>query len=116
MEGQDRLLREGRRRKNSCGEVRSSSRHPSAARDLGVSRNRDSSPAARNDTRSLSNMNIEETLWHPVAALDELGAALLAVRLLERDVLLWRDGANDVHAWADRCPHRGTRLSLGRIV
>jgi phenylpropionate dioxygenase-like ring-hydroxylating dioxygenase large terminal subunit len=61
-------------------------------------------------------MNIEETLWHPVAALDELGAAPLAVRLLERDVVLWRDGANDVHAWADRCPHRGTRLSLGRIV
>jgi len=57
----------------------------------------------------------EATLWFPVAALDEVGGAPLAVRLLERDLVLWRDGSNDLHVWADRCPHRGTRLSMGRI-
>jgi phenylpropionate dioxygenase-like ring-hydroxylating dioxygenase large terminal subunit len=58
----------------------------------------------------------EATLWHPVAALEELGGAPLAVRLLDSDLVLWRDDANRVHAWADRCPHRGTRLSLGRVT
>jgi phenylpropionate dioxygenase-like ring-hydroxylating dioxygenase large terminal subunit len=58
---------------------------------------------------------IEAKLWHPVAALDEVGDAPLAVRLLEREIVLWRDAGNTVHAWADRCPHRGSRLSMGRI-
>lgn len=57
----------------------------------------------------------EATLWFPVAAVDELGGAPLAVRLLERELVLWRDEVNQVHAWADRCPHRGTRLSMGRV-
>src|SRR5256885_16718698 len=61
-------------------------------------------------------MTIEATLWHPVAALDELGDAPLAVRLLEHNLVLWRVGSDDVHAWADRCPHRGTRLSMGRVA
>lgn len=60
-------------------------------------------------------MNIEATLWHPVAALADLRAAPVAARLLEHDLVLWRDTSGDVHAWADQCPHRGTRLSLGRI-
>jgi len=60
-------------------------------------------------------MTFEATLWHPVAALEALGAAPLAVRLLEHDLVLWRDGSNDVHAWVDRCPHRGTRLSMGHV-
>lgn len=58
----------------------------------------------------------ETALWFPVASLDEFGGAPLAVRLLERELVLWRDGANDVHAWVDRCPHRGTRLSMGRVA
>jgi len=57
----------------------------------------------------------EATLWHPVASLDELGGAPHAVRLLEREFVLWRDDAADLHAWDDRCPHRGTRLSMGRV-
>jgi len=37
------------------------------------------------------------------------------VRLLSQDLVLWRDAAGAAHAWADRCPHRGTRLSLGHV-
>jgi phenylpropionate dioxygenase-like ring-hydroxylating dioxygenase large terminal subunit len=59
---------------------------------------------------------VEEGLWHPVAASTEVGAAPVAARLLERELVLWREPAAGVQAWADRCPHRGTRLSLGRIV
>ncbi|MBI3528474.1 MAG: aromatic ring-hydroxylating dioxygenase subunit alpha [Betaproteobacteria bacterium] len=54
--------------------------------------------------------------WHPVAGSSSLVAGkLLAVRLLGREVVLWRDPMNDVHAWEDRCPHRGTRLSIGHV-
>lgn len=60
---------------------------------------------------------IEDTLWHPVAASDTLGPdAPLPVRLLSQDLVLWRDADGSARAFADRCPHRGTRLSLGRVL
>lgn len=59
---------------------------------------------------------IESTLWHPVAACDELSTRNpLSVRLLEHDLVLWRDAQGAVHAFQDQCPHRGARLSLGRV-
>jgi phenylpropionate dioxygenase-like ring-hydroxylating dioxygenase large terminal subunit len=60
---------------------------------------------------------IESTLWHPVAASAELTAdAPLPVRLLSQDFALWRDARGTAHAFPDRCPHRGTRLSLGQVL
>ena len=59
---------------------------------------------------------VEHGLWHPVALQQDLQNAPLGVRLLEQDLVLWRDGAGQPHAWVDRCPHRGARLSLGRIM
>lgn len=53
--------------------------------------------------------------WHPVADAAGLGSAPQAVTLLGEDVVLWRDDVGAVYAFADRCPHRGTRLSLGRV-
>ena len=58
---------------------------------------------------------IERQHWHPVAASDDVDAAPKAVHLLGEDLVLWRDTAGTVHAWPDRCPHRGARLSLGRV-
>lgn len=58
---------------------------------------------------------VEAGLWHPVALAQELGEAPVAVQLLERPLVLWRDGAQAIHAWADQCPHRGAKLSLGRV-
>ena len=58
---------------------------------------------------------LEQRWWHPVAALHELGDAPLAVTLLGEELVLWRDAAGAVHAFDDRCPHRGTKLSLGRV-
>lgn len=60
-------------------------------------------------------MMIEETLWHPVALGTDLAQQPLAVRLLAQELVLWRDDDAVVHAWADQCPHRGAKLSLGRI-
>lgn len=58
---------------------------------------------------------IERQLWHPVADAHLLRDAPLAVSLLGEPLVLWRDHAT-VHAWVDRCPHRGARLSLGRVL
>jgi phenylpropionate dioxygenase-like ring-hydroxylating dioxygenase large terminal subunit len=60
---------------------------------------------------------IERALWHPVLDADSLPSGTpRAARLLGEDLVLWRDSAGVVQAWTDRCPHRGTKLSLGRVV
>ncbi len=54
--------------------------------------------------------------WHPVAASAALIAGrALAAQLLGVELVLWRDAPGVCHAWEDRCPHRGTRLSLGSV-
>lgn len=54
--------------------------------------------------------------WHPVAlsAAVNAGAVVPSV-LLGRELALWRSADGLVRAWEDRCPHRGTRLSIGRV-
>ena len=51
--------------------------------------------------------------WYPVILASELGRKPKAVRLLGRDIVLFRDGTK-LFALQDRCPHRGVRLSLGQ--
>jgi phenylpropionate dioxygenase-like ring-hydroxylating dioxygenase large terminal subunit len=54
--------------------------------------------------------------WHPVVAVDRLaGGGPIAARLLGEDIVVWRAG-DEVLAWRDLCLHRGTRLSLGRVI
>jgi phenylpropionate dioxygenase-like ring-hydroxylating dioxygenase large terminal subunit len=59
---------------------------------------------------------IETSLWHPVLAANELRDGPVAAMLLEHSLVLWRDDAGAAHAWEDRCPHRGVKLSLGRVT
>ena len=59
---------------------------------------------------------VESSLWHPVALVGNVAQAPVAVRLLEQPVVVWRDAAGAVQAFADQCPHRGARLSLGRVT
>ena len=58
---------------------------------------------------------IEKTLWHPVGKAVDLAGYPKAVVLLEEDVVIWQTPDGRFQAWADRCPHRGTKLSLGRV-
>ena len=58
---------------------------------------------------------IERMLWHPVALSTDLTDKPVAAQLLGEAVVLWRDAQGTPHAWADKCPHRGAKLSLGRI-
>lgn len=59
---------------------------------------------------------IERRHWHPAASLADVTSQPLAARLLGEDLVLWRDGTGTVHAWPDRCPHRGAKLSMGRVA
>ena len=59
---------------------------------------------------------IEETHWHPVALSESVAGKPIAVTLLGHALVLWRDDADAVQAWADQCPHRGAQLSLGQVV
>ena len=53
--------------------------------------------------------------WHPVLDSAALRETPQAVQLLGQALVLWRGAQGQAHAWADRCPHRGARLSLGRV-
>lgn len=58
---------------------------------------------------------IEKQLWHPVAQAQDVTNTPLAAQLLEQAIVLWRNENNAVQAFVDRCPHRGARLSMGRV-
>jgi phenylpropionate dioxygenase-like ring-hydroxylating dioxygenase large terminal subunit len=51
--------------------------------------------------------------WYPVVWSSEVRARPVGIQLLGERVVLCRDGGR-VYALEDRCPHRGTPLSLGR--
>ncbi|MDE0059187.1 MAG: Rieske 2Fe-2S domain-containing protein [Defluviicoccus sp.] len=55
--------------------------------------------------------------WYPVLQSEELpsGRPVLLTALGE-DIALWRDAAGRPLAVRDRCPHRGVRLSRGRVL
>jgi nitrite reductase/ring-hydroxylating ferredoxin subunit len=49
-----------------------------------------------------------------VAGADEVPVGhLFHGRLLGRELAVWRDPGGGVHAWDNRCPHRGVRLTAG---
>ncbi len=54
--------------------------------------------------------------WTPLALSSDLPAlAVQPARLAQETVALWRSASGDVTASADRCPHRGMRLSHGFV-
>ena len=56
----------------------------------------------------------ETDWWWPVATTEAAGQGPEALTLLGRELVLWRDDRGEPALMADRCPHRGARLSLGR--
>lgn len=39
----------------------------------------------------------------------------MGTRLFGEEIVVWRDASGAAHAWEDRCPHRGMRLSMGFV-
>jgi phenylpropionate dioxygenase-like ring-hydroxylating dioxygenase large terminal subunit len=58
---------------------------------------------------------LEHTLWHPVGSLNDLAGGPHACVVLEQPVVIWQNDSGLFQAWADRCPHRGTPLSMGQV-
>jgi phenylpropionate dioxygenase-like ring-hydroxylating dioxygenase large terminal subunit len=58
---------------------------------------------------------METRIWHPLCLNTNLGAAPLAITLLGEDLVLWRDASGSPVLMKNQCPHRGARLSLGRV-
>ncbi len=59
---------------------------------------------------------LEQQLWHPLVASAQVQAEPLAVTLLGQNLVVWRSASGQVQVWVDQCPHRGAKLSLGRVV
>jgi nitrite reductase/ring-hydroxylating ferredoxin subunit len=54
--------------------------------------------------------------WYPVALSEGLEPGTSAgTRLFGKELVIWRDASGVAHAWEDRCPHRGMRLSFGFV-
>jgi phenylpropionate dioxygenase-like ring-hydroxylating dioxygenase large terminal subunit len=69
---------------------------------------------------SMTSQNLEDPRllaeWLAVGWSREVGAGdRLARRVMERDLVLWRDSGNVLHCWLDLCVHRGAKLSLGTV-
>ena len=59
---------------------------------------------------------LEDSLWLPVGAVADLPPGqVLPVRMLGLDRVVWRAADGRLAAAPDRCPHRGTPLSMGQV-
>jgi phenylpropionate dioxygenase-like ring-hydroxylating dioxygenase large terminal subunit len=65
---------------------------------------------------AIADLNALRRCWHPVGYSRELADEPRRVRLLGEDLVAWRDSAGTAHVLTDLCVHRGTALSLGRVV
>ncbi|MDX3906233.1 MAG: Rieske (2Fe-2S) protein [Pigmentiphaga sp.] len=55
--------------------------------------------------------------WCAVAASRDVPALMvMPVMLADLPLAIWRSDDGHIHAWYDRCPHRGMRLSLGAVA
>ena len=54
--------------------------------------------------------------WTAVGFSQDLQKGQINIALVEEtELVVWRDQNGQAHAWDNRCPHRGTRLSLGFV-
>lgn len=59
---------------------------------------------------------VMSTTWKPVALAQDLPPlVVMPVTVDGQDLALWRSATGRLAAWADRCPHRGMRLSHGFV-
>jgi phenylpropionate dioxygenase-like ring-hydroxylating dioxygenase large terminal subunit len=54
--------------------------------------------------------------WYPLTASSNVGAKPVSLDRMGERIVLWRETDGTVHAQEDRCPHRGARLSQGRVI
>ncbi|MCB9791368.1 MAG: aromatic ring-hydroxylating dioxygenase subunit alpha [Alphaproteobacteria bacterium] len=61
-------------------------------------------------------MNLVPNRWYAILDPDEVPADRpVAFRRMGRDLVFWRDAEGKLRAADDRCPHRGSALSIGKV-
>jgi phenylpropionate dioxygenase-like ring-hydroxylating dioxygenase large terminal subunit len=53
--------------------------------------------------------------WHPVAVAEDLKNLPIAIRILDEELVLFRDGSGKIGLLELHCSHRGTSLEFGQI-
>jgi len=54
--------------------------------------------------------------WYPLALSSAIEAGTSAGAVLDgQEIVVWRDSSGMAHAWEDRCPHRGMKMSFGFV-
>lgn len=62
------------------------------------------------------NSGFESDQWYAVGGSAALAAGrLMPATVLESELVVWRDSGGTVHAWHNRCIHRGLRMTLGFV-
>jgi nitrite reductase/ring-hydroxylating ferredoxin subunit len=52
--------------------------------------------------------------WFPICNREDLPARhIVETQLLGQELAVWRSDSGNVNVWANRCPHRGLRLTVG---
>jgi phenylpropionate dioxygenase-like ring-hydroxylating dioxygenase large terminal subunit len=54
--------------------------------------------------------------WYALTGSRHVETAPVAIDRMGERIVLWRDVDGAIHAQEDRCPHRGARLSQGRVI
>jgi phenylpropionate dioxygenase-like ring-hydroxylating dioxygenase large terminal subunit len=55
--------------------------------------------------------------WAPVMASEHVPPGQIIQGFLHgQELAIWRNGQGEIQVWENRCPHRGTRFTLGRII
>lgn len=68
------------------------------------------------DSAIIPRMERLRRCWHGVAYSSFVGTTPWRTELLGEPLVIWRDSRGEPHAMRDLCIHRGTALSLGRVV
>lgn len=55
--------------------------------------------------------------WHVVARSEAIKfGTLTQAKVLDIDLVIWRNSEAQILIWQDRCPHRSVRLSTGKVI
>src|SRR5437588_9243877 len=55
-------------------------------------------------------------LWYLIARSDDVADRPVALKRLDRNLVLWRGERGELNIVEDYCPHRGAPLSLGEVI
>lgn len=75
----------------------------------------DTVPSGHDEVEHILERGLRD-VWYGLIPSSAVGESPVSLRRLGEDLVLWRDAQGSVHVQADFCPHRGARLSLGRVV